>query len=337
MRIFVCKYVTGGGIADMPLPRTLQHEGDMTLRALVRDLSAIGGVTLLVARDTRLLSPRLPGTPVPVASRDDCWQVWAEAISAADAVWPVAPETGGLLQRLSQLVIDSGKTLLGCRPKAVRLCGNKLETAAHLAGHGIAVVPTQPLTANVVRNLPDAVGGWVVKPNDGAGAADTYLVTNREALASFQAAAPVHQNWIVQPFRLGAAVSLCLLCRDRDASLLSCNCQHVALASGRFRYQGWTVGGGDARRAAYEPIAKKQLPHRARPVWICWRRSYRRERRASGIGGQSPAHHLICRPARCDCHQPGRTCARPGLDLRPMMIVGAGLAKSPRWHCGIAR
>ena len=256
MRIFVCKYVTGGGIADMPLPRTLQHEGDMTLRALVRDLSAIGGVTLLVARDTRLLSPRLPGTPVPVASRDDCWQVWAEAISAADAVWPVAPETGGLLQRLSQLVIDSGKTLLGCRPKAVRLCGNKLETAAHLAGHGIAVVPTQPLTANVVRNLPDAVGGWVVKPNDGAGAADTYLVTNREALASFQAAAPVRQNWIVQPFRPGAAVSLCLLCRDRDASLLSCNCQHVALASGRFRYQGWTVGGADARRAEYEPIAK---------------------------------------------------------------------------------
>lgn len=256
MRIFVCEYVSGGGFAGAALPQGLLHEGEIMLRALVRDLAAIRGIDLLVARDARLLSSSLPGTPVPVPAGEDRWQVWADAIAAADAVWPIAPETDGLLLRLSNLAIASGRALLGCQPEAIRLCGSKLDTATRLTSHGIPVVPTQRLTPDTVKSLPDAVAGWVVKPDDGAGAEDTFRIESRPAFAAFQATVAADQTWVVQPFLPGAAVSLSLLCRDGEAWLVSCNHQHITIEAGRFRYQGWTVGGGEAGRSQYEPIAR---------------------------------------------------------------------------------
>ena len=223
MRILVCEYVTGGGFAGRALPEGLQHEGELMLRSLVRDLADAGGVDLLVSRDARLPSPDLPGELVPVAAGEDCWRVWAEAIARVDAVWPIAPETGGALLRLSKLAVASGKVLLGSRPDAVRLCGGKLGTAARLAEYGIPAVPTRRLAS---VDMPSPGAGWVVKPDDGAGAEDTYLVSSREALAAF---GPPRGDWVVQPYLSGEAASLSLLCRNGEAVLLACNSQHVVL------------------------------------------------------------------------------------------------------------
>lgn len=52
----------------------------------------------------RLPSPYLPGAQVLVGKADDCWQAWAAAIAEVDAVRPVAPETSGMLERMSEIV-----------------------------------------------------------------------------------------------------------------------------------------------------------------------------------------------------------------------------------------
>jgi len=285
VRVLVCEYVTGGGFAGRALPESLRHEGELMLRSLVRDLSDSGGLDLLVSRDARLPSPGLPGELVPVAAGAECWRVWAEAIAGVDAVWPIAPETGGALLRLSELVVASGAKLLGSRPDAVRLCGSKLGTAARLAECGIPVVPTRWLTAEP----PGPSTRWVVKPDDGAGAEDAFLIEGgKDALAFVSAHGG---NWVVQPYLPGQAASLSLLCRDGEATLLACNLQHVALESTPppscpdlirastscshqrkpwmagpspamtgvgvrcFRYEGWTVGGMEARRPHYDVLA----------------------------------------------------------------------------------
>jgi predicted ATP-grasp superfamily ATP-dependent carboligase len=254
VRVFVCEYVTGGGLAAEPLPPGLLQEGELMLRSLVADLATSGGLDLLVSRDARLPSPELPGRQVLVGEADDCWQVWAASIAEADAVWPVAPETGGVLERLSEIVVASGKLLLGSRPEAVRLCGSKLGTAARLGEHGIPVVPTRWLTEGAALTMP-GTAGWVVKPDDGAGAEDTVLIEHRDALAAFAVAERDRRNWVVQPFVPGEVASLCLLCRDGEAALLACNSQAAVIEAGRFHYAGWTVGGSEARRERYEPLA----------------------------------------------------------------------------------
>jgi predicted ATP-grasp superfamily ATP-dependent carboligase len=254
MRLFVCEYVTGGGFAGAALPAGLRQEGEAMLRALVGDLARLEGLDLLVARDARLPSADLPGTPVPVEEGDDCWRVWTEAIDNADAVWPVAPETGGLLLRLCALTVAAGKALLGCRPEAVRLCGSKRATFARLSAHAIPVVPTWRLGGDEAPD-PPAPAGWVAKPDDGAGAEDTFFLPDEAALIAFRAAPPAGHDWVVQPFLPGEAASLSLLCRDGEAWLLSCNDQHVDLTGGRFHYRGWTVGGREAQRDRYAPLA----------------------------------------------------------------------------------
>jgi predicted ATP-grasp superfamily ATP-dependent carboligase len=285
VRVLVCEYVTGGGFAGQALPEGLRHEGELMLRSLVRDLADVDGVDLLVSRDARLPAPGLPSELVPVAAGEDCWRVWAEAVAKVDAVWPVAPETGGILLRLSELAVRAGKMLLGSQPEAVRLCGSKLETASRLGECGIPVVPTRWLEA---ADTLSAGIGWVVKPDDGAGAED-ILVGSRESLAAF---GPSCGDWVVQPYLYGEAASLSLLCRDGETVLLACNSQHVTLVPvpphpscpdlirastscshpqkswmagsspamtgkgmRRFRYEGWTVGGTEASRSQYEALA----------------------------------------------------------------------------------
>lgn len=255
MRLLICEYVTGGGFLGRPLPASLAREGDMMLAALVKDVAAVGGIEIASVRDGRLRDLDLPATFSVLTARDDPWNVWRNAIETADAVWPIAPETGGALTRLSELVIAGDRTLIGSRPGAVTLAASKLATAEHLANRGIAVVPTVS-AATALRDAPPAGGdGWVVKPDDGAGAESTRLFRRSDEMRQRLAAAPDRDDLVVQPYVEGVPASLSILCQQGRAWLLSCNRQEIAIESGAFRFCGSVVGGLQQRRSVLEPIA----------------------------------------------------------------------------------
>lgn len=255
MRVFVCEFVTGGGFAGASLPESLCREGDMMLQALVKDLAELPQLELAVARDRRLPDPALPCTLVRVSEDEDPWPVWRRLIAEADAVWPIAPETDGLLERLSTLVLDGSRRLLGSRPAALRRAASKRLTAERLAACGIAAVQTLPLPSALADGLPPGEAGWVVKPDDGAGAEDTFLFREAADVRRWASGRADAARFVIQPYLPGDAASLSLLCRDRQAALLSCNSQDVRLDGGNFRYRGGVVGGAEVRRAAYEPLA----------------------------------------------------------------------------------
>src|SRR4029450_14027091 len=93
----------------------------MMLAALVKDIAAVGGIEVASVRDERLGVPDLPAAFRMLAATDDSWLAWREAIDAVDAVWPIAPETGGALTRLSELVLSAGRTLIGSHPLGIAL------------------------------------------------------------------------------------------------------------------------------------------------------------------------------------------------------------------------
>ncbi|MGE5759727.1 MAG: ATP-grasp domain-containing protein [Gemmatimonadota bacterium] len=234
MKIFVYEFFSGGGLAGRPLPPSLAGEGDLMVRALLRDLAELRDVELLASRDARL--PALAGleTLAPLPG-EDAFTLYARGVAAADAAWPTAPETDRTLERLAQATIAAGRVLLGCRPHAVRLAGSKRATAERLGQAGIAVVPTFAATDEV----PPLPGRWVVKPDDGAGCDEAVVLPGRQAAMERMAEAP--GRLVAQPWIDGPALSLSLLCAEGSARLLSCNRQRVRVADGRLALEGITV------------------------------------------------------------------------------------------------
>jgi len=249
MRILVCEFVTGGGMPPgQPIPASLAREGDLMLRALLADLADVPGVAPVVTRDARLppLPPGGHSTVHSITVRDpaESWALWGDLTRTVDAVWPIAPETDGALERFTRMVEAAGRRLLNSRADAVAVTASKAATAATLSAAGLPAVPAWRVE-NV--EVPPGDGPWIVKPDDGAGCTDTRLLRDRTEWDRWRIGAD-RTGFVVQPFVSGAPASLSMLCRDGRAWLLSANRQHVGVSGSALVYRGGVVGGLTATR-----------------------------------------------------------------------------------------
>lgn len=256
MRIFVCEYITGGGLHSAPLPPSLRREGAMMVRALLRDLADVGGLTLTASRDPSIPADELAPPDAAIrwsvpATADDVWPLWRSCIAEADAVWPIAPETGGRLERLVEMVVAHGKIPLCSTIDAIHTTSSKRMTARLLAANGVAVVPTFAAAGP----FPESRRGWVAKPDDGAGAEDTRWFGDPGRLRRWLDQGERRKTHVVQPYIAGDAASLSAVARDGAVRVITCNRQHITIEDGCFRYRGGIVGGLEARRRAFEPVA----------------------------------------------------------------------------------
>lgn len=209
------------------------------LQALLRDLAAVAGVSPYVCRDVRLPLPALVPSDriVPVAQGDDASTLLAAWFGACDAIWPIAPETGGILESLCARAETAGKSLLTAPAAAVRVCGDKLRTYELLQQHAIASIPSQVLP----DKLPDTNRFWVVKARDGAGCENSFIVAKQSDYEILKASLANPAGYILQPLAEGKPASLSALFKNGKASLLSYNEQHIAIRDSRFVLEGCTV------------------------------------------------------------------------------------------------
>jgi predicted ATP-grasp superfamily ATP-dependent carboligase len=236
LKVFAFDYATAGGPMTRPLPQSLRRQGDMLLRALQADLRALPDIEL--------------ATMAP--AQDAFGERFAACVDAADAVWPLASESDGLLERLSRDILRAGRILLGSAPGAVRVAASKLKVARALADGGVPVAATYSPHAA----LPDERGAWVVKPDDGAGCFDTRLFSDRAAaLAWIRTTAA--EGYVLQPFIAGKLGSLSLLCCDGVARVLGYNLERVAMRNNRFHFLGCTVNGMDDHDGSLDRLARQ--------------------------------------------------------------------------------
>lgn len=242
MRVFVCEYVTGGGMRGEALPASLAREGAMMRDAVLADLARLPGLDIVTTHDGRLDPPPL-GASRPISAADDPWDAWRRCIAACDVAWPIAPETGGALARLTRLIEAPGAALIGPDSGTVAVAASKRATAQLLLASGVPAIPTYA-AGEARRRIR---GPAVSKPDDGAGCVDTFCWPDAAAI-------PEAAGTVVQPFVAGTPASLSVLCWDGVATVLAANRQHIALTEGRFRFGGVTVGAirdhGDLSRLA---------------------------------------------------------------------------------------
>jgi predicted ATP-grasp superfamily ATP-dependent carboligase len=248
--ILVHEWVTGGGLAGRPLPPSWAAEGHSMRRAIARDFASLAEARVLVTLDERFPEEEGPWSTHRVGPGEE-EATFSRLATAHDYTVLIAPETGGVLADRSRIIERSGRPNLGSDSAAVALTGDKLRLGRHLAEHGVVTPPCRRVVPQ--RGLPlDFPYPAVLKPIDGAGAQDTFLIPAAGDFPQEALALPVA---LLQPLVPGAALSASFLVgRDGSARLIAAGEQHVTLRDGRFAYRGGRVpvvphGAGEARRA----------------------------------------------------------------------------------------
>lgn len=208
-RIQLYEHVTAQGAkGDKPFAPSLLREGRAMLDALTEDFRSVRGVEVEVLGD--------------IPARID-----------ADWTLVIAPETDGVLEAIARQVLKAGGRLLGPSPEAIRLTSDKLALAEHWRARG---VPT-PMTVSPFGGI-DPTFPSVLKPRDGAGSQDTFLLRDPPALE--QLLPTLAGEMIVQPFVSGRAASVAFLIGPkRMLPLLPCG-QELS-NDDRFHYLGGTL------------------------------------------------------------------------------------------------
>ena len=248
MKILILEYITGGGMRQEPVPASLAEEGGRMLKALMDDLLTIPGLGLMVLQDGRRPLPRHgPRVQILGVSADaDFEALWLDSIKACDAVWPIAPETGGILEQLCRDVENAGKALLTCPAAAVSLATSKLAAARRLALHGLTVMPTVPLEEWRSHAYP-----VVIKPDDGVGCEGVRIIQDVTEFETLNQT----ENWIAQPLLEGESLSLSALFAQGQARLLSMNRQRIEQTGAGFALTGCQVNALDDADGQWQNLA----------------------------------------------------------------------------------
>ncbi len=252
MKILIFEYISGGGLAGQDLPATLAAEGRMMLQALLNDLKSVPDLQIILPLDVRCTDLSLPRHTrvVPILAEDDIHLILSGLIAEAELVWPIAPETGGVLEGIAQQVRTAGKKLLLSEPETVALCGNKLETYRLLQTHGLPVVQTSLLAG--LNDLPEPV--CVIKPIDGVGCEGSLIVDESVALPL---TIDNPAGYVVQPLIEGQSVSLSCLFKQGQAWLLCCNCLQVDVESQQFHLQACRVNASNQNSRLYQALVER--------------------------------------------------------------------------------
>jgi len=232
------------------------------LRALADDLLALPsppGVELIILHDDRLPAPcfGVPGSIqlVNIRADDTFRSVWRKWIGHCDAAWPIAPETGGILEQLCLDVEVAGVPLLTSPAAAVRVAASKLATARRL---GLSALPVAHTLA-LAEWRPRAGRPFVIKPDDGAGCEGVRIIHD-------PARSPMPgsmQGWIAQDLLNGEPLSLSALFAQGRARLLSGNRQRIEPRGDGFILKACRVNAfadADGRWQALAEAVARALP-----------------------------------------------------------------------------
>ncbi len=238
--ILVHEWVTGGGLVGSPLPDGWAAEGAAIRRAVATDFASLTDppARVIVTTDARLPQDPGPWTVVPIHEREGRERL-LELARSVDVTILIAPETKQILAVLTRELEDAGCRHLGSSVDAVALTGDKARLAEHLRARSIDTPVAR--TIDPSAGLPaDAEYPAVLKPVDGAGSQDTFLVRNCRRVPP---GASVLKSAVLQAFVPGETLSASFLVDTTGrAWLIGIGAQCMAVVQGdRLEYQGGTI------------------------------------------------------------------------------------------------
>lgn len=208
------------------------------LWASLADFHAWGDVRTVTTLDARLknltgdVAPDyLPVDEIIWVDHEDYPQVFDSLVQKADAVLITAPETDGILARLSATCEAQGAPLLGSSSLAVSLAADKAACYRVFQDTGLPIPHTLQTNVGLAEAAAGEIGyPLVVKPLDGVGCEGVSLVSNPEMLARalvLLREASQHEEILLQNYLEGTHASVSLLATKEAVVPLSLNGQQV--------------------------------------------------------------------------------------------------------------
>lgn len=247
MHVFLYEWATGGGLVEEPgaLPTSLVREGSAMVTAVAADLLRVPGCKVSTLRDPRVLQLAIHGCDVvDVLSTSEHNDELERLSGKADATILIAPEFDAILLTTAQRVVTSGGRLNSPTPEFIQIASNKQRTCDLLKKAGVPVPEGVVLESD--EPMPPIFSyPAVLKPIDGAGSQDTYVVSSSHD-------EPPAYAWSrrLERFVSGLAASVAAICGSHGRTILA-PCRQKLSDDGRLRYQGGELplSGGLAERA----------------------------------------------------------------------------------------
>jgi hypothetical protein len=253
LKIVIYEHVSSGGYAEQPIPQSVLSEGFGMLRSIASDLKSAGHevTVLLDERISKFNPPIEANCTVPIFYANEPQKFLQSIAKINDALYIIAPETGGVLRSLVALVEGTGKVSLNCKSEAIAKVAKKTIVNEKLENLGFA-----PKT--VILNLTDDLAKTeqvikktlkypiVLKPADGTSCSGLSLVEDekqlQKAIEKIKAES-LSEQFIAQEFVEGEDASVSLVCNGEKAVAVSLNKQNVTLAKpdGTSSYEGGSV------------------------------------------------------------------------------------------------
>lgn len=227
------------------------------LEAVLADFARIDGVRPVTTWDARLDRCNVEGVDVRIVSDpNDAEAIFDKLAAQCDATFVIAPETDGILVRLRERVGTVGGRYLGCDAEAISICSDKLATCRRLELAGVPTIPTELLDDG--HPSPPFENPAVIKPRDGAGSQETFLVRNHAEWNTCGNA--IAGNKIVQPFVAGEALSVAVLLDSNSSARKVLPVAEQQLSSdGRFTYRGGRIAASNERFAGIEHLVNNVI------------------------------------------------------------------------------
>jgi hypothetical protein len=250
-KVLVYEFFAGGGCPAGKLPCGLAAEALGMLWALLTDFRLWGKARTITALDPRfeeqipgLGRANLPADEIVRAFPGRHEEAFLSLLHRCDAALVLAPETNGILSRLTAQVEMAGIPLLGSTASAVDTAGDKA-SCSRLFGRAQLSAPRTRICS--FASAPQAASeiGWplVIKPLDGVGSEGVCRV---DCLSELPRALTLlrritaHERILLQSFADGVHASVSVLIAKEHCLPLSLNRQLIEAGS-PFRYWGSEV------------------------------------------------------------------------------------------------
>lgn len=251
MKLFICEFVSGGGLFEAELPEKLVAEGELMLRALIRDCQELNRFQICTTRDSRLPKLNLDVDTIPVS--ENAWETWSQLLERVDLAIIIAPETDAALHCLTLLAESASCRLLACDSGSVAITSSKSRCLETLLLNNIRV----PSAVSLGMNASSVPMPLILKPDDGAGGENITLIREQRELKHWKEENNSSISFHAEEYIEGIPASLCLFCTQQSVRVLSVNLQLFEFSHGVGVYNGVEVNHFAERNREMQPLAEQ--------------------------------------------------------------------------------
>jgi tyramine---L-glutamate ligase len=249
--VLVYEYFSGGGCPKGSLPEGLAAEALGMLWASLADFRNWGAVHTITPLDPRfnecvpgLNRKTLPADEVVCALPGGHEAIYNSLLNRCDAALIIAPETNGILARLTAQAEIAGKTILGSSASAIATAGDKAACGMLFIRAKLPTPKTRMAGFASADRIAKQMGcPLVVKPIDGIGSEGVFRlnrVSDLPAILDLARKSTDHDRVLLQSYVDGIHTSVSLMVSNGRCLPLSLNCQLMETGS-KFQYLGSQV------------------------------------------------------------------------------------------------